>query len=100
MSNSRRKASKRAVEGQGAMSRPRLAKEGMKAARAPLKADGKMEVRVTCRGADLADLSDLIQIQGDLKSLSTEDFGKLKKSILKYGISAEIKFELAKLNLT
>ena len=67
MSNSRRKASKRAVEGQGAMSRPKPGKRGRKATRAPLKADGKMEVRVTCRGADTAALADLNPFQGDLK---------------------------------
>ena len=66
MSNSRRKASKRAVEGQGAMSRPKPGKRGGKAAPAPLKADGKMEVRVTCRGADTAALGDLVPFQGEI----------------------------------
>lgn len=53
----------------------------------PQLKEGKPEIIVTCRGAALAELSDLVPIQGDLKSLSEEDFGKLKRSILKYGVT-------------
>ena len=44
-------------------------------------------VRVTCRGADLADLATLRPFQGDLKRLSEENYEKLKTAILKYGFS-------------
>ena len=53
----------------------------------PQPKEKRPEIRVTCKGAALAELSDLVPIQGDLKSLSKEDFEKLKKSILRYGIT-------------
>ena len=51
-------------------------------------ADGKMEIKITCRGADTAILEDLYPFQGGLKSLSEENYQKLKTIIAgKYGFS-------------
>ena len=50
----------------------------------------EMTVRVTCRANSTIGLDDIHPLQGDLKSLSDDDFTKLKKSILKYGISFPI----------
>lgn len=49
--------------------------------------DGKTTIRITCRANSTIDLDEIHSLQGDLKSLSEEDFNKLKKSILRYGIS-------------
>mgnify|MGYP001570317513 CR=1 FL=1 len=49
-----------------------------------------MEIRVTCSANSTIDLDQIYSLQGDLKSLSEEDFEKLKKSILRYGISFPI----------
>lgn len=38
-------------------------------------------VRIACQGADVRDIADLHEFQGDLKSLSTENYEKLKKEI-------------------
>lgn len=42
---------------------------------------------MTCKGASLLDISELEPLQGNLKTLSEEDYGKLKKSLLRYGIT-------------
>lgn len=47
----------------------------------------KKAIRVTCRGADKAPLEMLHPLQGDLKSLSEENYEKLKRSILEHGFS-------------
>jgi len=46
-----------------------------------------MEIKVTCKGAVELDISELTEFQGGLKVLSAERKLKLRKSILKYGIS-------------
>ena len=49
-----------------------------------------MTIRVTCQANSTIGLDEIHRLQGDLKSLSEENFDKLKKSILKYGISFPI----------
>jgi len=44
-------------------------------------------LRITCTGAGTAALDDLRPLQGDLKSLSDENYEKLKRSILEHGFS-------------
>jgi hypothetical protein len=44
-------------------------------------------IRVTCKGAELVRLDDLVPLQGNLKELSADNYEKLKQSILQYGIS-------------
>lgn len=44
-------------------------------------------IKVVCRGAGLAALEELHPLQGNLKSLSAENYQKLKKAILKHGFS-------------
>ena len=44
-------------------------------------------IKVTCKGAARLSLDKIISFQGDLKSLSDEDAEKLKRSIIRYGIS-------------
>ena len=50
-------------------------------------ANDDMTIRVTCQANSAIGLDEIHRLQGDLKSLSEENFDKLKKSILKYGIS-------------
>lgn len=45
-----------------------------------------MDIKVTCDVKQRIDFKKLIPIQGDLKSLSKENYDKLKKSIIKHGI--------------
>ena len=47
-----------------------------------------MEIEVTCKAADVLPLEKLEDFQGNLKALSTENLNKLKKSLIKYGITA------------
>ena len=47
-------------------------------------------ITIACQGADVKSIDELIEFQGNLKSLSKEDFEKLRNSILKYGISFAI----------
>jgi hypothetical protein len=47
-------------------------------------------IRVTCTGSTVLDLSELNDLQGDLKDLTTENYEKLKNSIFQYGISFPI----------
>ena len=49
--------------------------------------DSKKSVVVTCQGAAMLDLNDLEPLQGNLKSLSVENFERLKASILKHGFT-------------
>ena len=51
-----------------------------------IRADMK-KIEITCSGASLMDLDELIAIQGNLKDLSKENYLKLKKSILKHGFA-------------
>jgi hypothetical protein len=44
-------------------------------------------IKITCNGATTVSLDEVTPLQGDLKSLSREDYSKLKRSILKYGFS-------------
>ena len=44
-------------------------------------------IRIECTGADLLELDELTEFQGDLKDLSEESYGKLKASILTLGFS-------------
>lgn len=53
-------------------------------------------IRVTCQGADTMPLSEIKELQGQLKSLSKTDYEKLKKSILDLGFSFPL--EIAKVN--
>lgn len=46
------------------------------------------KVQITCEAADVLALEDLSVMQGDLKSLSTENYEKLKNQILTNGFSA------------
>jgi hypothetical protein len=46
-----------------------------------------MEIKITCKGADLVPISDLQEFQGTLKTLSDTEFKKLKQSIVKHGFS-------------
>lgn len=48
------------------------------------------EIKVTCKGATTVALSELKPLQGELKTLGTKEYEKLKKSILRYGISFPI----------
>ncbi len=45
------------------------------------------KLRVTCTASKLVALNDLVPFQGELKSLGKNEYEKLKKSILRYGIS-------------
>lgn len=48
---------------------------------------GTGEIRVTCEGAALERLADLFELQGELKSLSEENYGRLKREIIQRGFS-------------
>lgn len=50
----------------------------------------EMRVRIACEGASTALISDLVPFQGELKSLSTEDYGRLKQKILQNGFTAPV----------
>jgi ParB/Sulfiredoxin domain len=45
------------------------------------------QITVTCRTADSLPLDKIVAFQGELKSLSKPEFEKLKKSIVKFGLS-------------
>jgi len=45
------------------------------------------QIAVTCRTADSLPLDKIVAFQGELKSLSKAEFEKLKKSIVKFGLS-------------
>jgi ParB-like chromosome segregation protein Spo0J len=47
----------------------------------------QLTIRITCRGADVCNLDELIPLQGDLKTLSSEKYKKLKRSLLSKGFS-------------
>ena len=58
-----------------------------KVAEIPVVDDDNMTIRIACEGAGLADLDDLKPLQGGLKTLSHDDYEKLKASILRHGVS-------------
>jgi len=48
------------------------------------------KIKITCEGSDIANINDLINLQGDLKGLSKENMRKLKGSIIKYGFTTPV----------
>lgn len=46
-----------------------------------------MKIKITCTGTENIALDKFIELQGNLKELSTANYEKLKNSILKYGFS-------------
>lgn len=44
-------------------------------------------INIKCEAAEYIQLDDLVPLQGDLKTITKEDFDKLKKSLIKDGIS-------------
>jgi site-specific DNA-methyltransferase (adenine-specific) len=48
------------------------------------------EIRVTCKGADILPIDSLVELQGNLKTISKDNLTKLKRSILKHGFTAPI----------
>jgi hypothetical protein len=53
----------------------------------PLFIGGLMEIKVTCRGADLLPLEKIHEFQGELKKRSKKDIELIITSILKFGFS-------------
>lgn len=51
---------------------------------------GRRAIRVECEGAKTIPLQELKELQGELKSLSAENYGKLKKQILDLGFSEPV----------
>jgi hypothetical protein len=49
-----------------------------------------VEVRVTCKGADVLPIDKLVNFQGDLKKISDSNLEKLKRRIVKHGINAPV----------
>lgn len=49
-------------------------------------------IKITCTGAQNIPLDDLLEFQGNLKDLTTENYEKLKNSIYKYGFSFPVFF--------
>jgi hypothetical protein len=47
-------------------------------------------IRITCEGAGLMPLTEIKELQGQLKELSVEGYGELKRSILEHGFSFPI----------
>ena len=47
----------------------------------------KKTIQITCKAAVTVDLADLQPLQGNLKELAVGNFEKLKRSILKHGVS-------------
>jgi hypothetical protein len=47
----------------------------------------KKTIQITCKAAVTMDLADLQPLQGNLKELAVANFEKLKRSILKHGVS-------------
>lgn len=47
-------------------------------------------LKITCDSADSAELDDLSPFQGELKSLSEENFSKLKNSFIRHGFMSPI----------
>ena len=44
------------------------------------------EIRIRCEGKEYHDIDDLTQFQGELKSITSEDFNKLKESLKSDGL--------------
>jgi ParB-like nuclease domain len=51
------------------------------------RGDPMSSIKITCKAATSIDLTELQPLQGNLKELSVRNFEKLKKSILKHGLS-------------
>jgi DNA modification methylase len=49
-----------------------------------------VEIRVTCEGAGSEPLENLSNFQGDLKSITPENLGKLKNRLVKHGINVPV----------
>ena len=49
-----------------------------------------MSIRVTCKGADTLPIDALVEFQGALKTISQGNLDKLKRSILRHGVTAPI----------
>jgi len=49
-----------------------------------------LKVKVECKGADMVPIELLTEFQGNLKSLSEENYGKLKADILELGFSEPV----------
>lgn len=49
-----------------------------------------MTLAIKCKGAELANLDDLLDFQGDLKTLSEENYHKLKNDLLCLGVSEPV----------
>lgn len=47
----------------------------------------KKTIKIMCEGAELVDINNLLELQGDLKVLEDKEYEKLKKSILDLGFS-------------
>lgn len=47
----------------------------------------KKTIKIMCEGAELVDINNLLELQGDLKVLEDNEYEKLKKSILDLGFS-------------
>jgi hypothetical protein len=50
----------------------------------------KQEIQIKCKGATALPLSSLVDFQGNLKSLSDENYGKLKQQIVELGFSEPV----------
>ncbi len=48
------------------------------------------EIKITCQGATTIPLDELVDLQGNLKDLSEDNYVKLRNSIVKYGFSFPI----------
>lgn len=48
------------------------------------------EIKITCKGADVLPIDKLVDFQGDLKKITDENLGKLKRRIVKHGINAPV----------
>ncbi len=46
-----------------------------------------MEVKIACKGATTVSLDEMLDLQGDLKTLSEDDYVKLRNSITEFGFS-------------
>jgi DNA modification methylase len=51
--------------------------------------NGKI-INITCQGASVMPLDDILDLQGDLKKLTKKNAQKLRESVLKYGFTAPV----------
>lgn len=52
-----------------------------------MAANTEKKLKISCTGAGVLPLGDLLPLQDELKTLSDEDYGRLKKSLLKHGFN-------------